>query len=191
MKVAALAPRRRLLLIGVALLVLMAEYVGHAIVVVADEVRFLVLNVEAYPLGPPSHAWNLSNLKSLSAQADVPDATAKEAESNATTTTTTTAAETNRTAKSTGTDATGTTATAPATAAPAAAAASVPVYGSAIYGPFIRGARDHAVLMRARGEPPAVLADKEGRGGGGAYYPTGPQGWYENGYGSNYHSACE
>jgi hypothetical protein len=65
---------------------------------------------------------------------------------------------------------------------------------SGIYGPFIPS-RDTVVLEEPRPDtvvinPTGPAADKVGQRGY-VYVPTGPQGWYENGYGSNYHSACE
>jgi hypothetical protein len=59
---------------------------------------------------------------------------------------------------------------------PTAAAA-----GASIYGPFIPS-RDAVVKQEEE-------ANKAGRNDY-VYIPTGPQGVYENGYGSNYHSAC-
>lgn len=63
-----------------------------------------------------------------------------------------------------------------------------------IYGPFIPS-RD-AVPLKGP-QPGAVVnpnsgptADKAGQRGY-VYTPTGPQGWYENGPGSNYYSACK
>lgn len=63
-----------------------------------------------------------------------------------------------------------------------------------IYGPFIPS-RDAVVLkgpapdvvINPKGAPPADKAGQRGY----VYVPTGPQGWYANGYGSNYYSACK
>ena len=62
-----------------------------------------------------------------------------------------------------------------------------------IYGPFIpsrdafplKGPQPGAVV-----NPKGPPADKVGQRGY-VYTPTGPQGWYENGPGSNYYSACK
>lgn len=60
-----------------------------------------------------------------------------------------------------------------------------------IYGPFI-ASRD--VVLLEEGPAPGMVVNPEDRDKAGRnryeYVPTGLEGWYENGYGSNYHSAC-
>ncbi len=78
-----------------------------------------------------------------------------------------------------------TTPKAPAATAPVPANTGAAAAGDAagIYGPFIPS-RDAVV---------AAVHEEEGNKAGRdnyVYVPTGPQGVYENGYGSNYHDAC-